>query len=382
MFALRTTKTKTRRIGLLTPLLVATLATLAVPAAAHAAVKLEGGFKSLPGTSNGQTTFESVTFSQTFDVVPVVIAVPADESGSAPADIKIRNVTTTGFDIVQAEPPGEDGQHAANDVAFLAIEPGVGTLSDGTLIQAGFHDTTTTVQKFGGGGGFDSLSFDPMAVFDNPPAVLAHIQTMNNESASDPPPGGPSTPWITAHPSNVTTAGFDLALERAEVDDGSSVTATETIGWVAINTTTVSGDDIYTAGSFLDHTATSILYEARRTADVIDGWDQGGEDLSYFQTFAAEPRVVATLNTRDGADGGWLRAGPSTAALVNLRVDEDRFNDGERDHTPERAGFFAFSEDFTAELAPLVIPEPSTLLVWTLLAALTFTSGWRQRRRR
>ena len=52
-----------------------------------------------------------VSFQQTFDVVPVVVAL-IGSNGSDSARIRITNVTTTGFDELILEPDSFDGAHA------------------------------------------------------------------------------------------------------------------------------------------------------------------------------------------------------------------------------------------------------------------------------
>ena len=54
--------------------------------------------------------FTSVTFQETFDVIPIVVALPSDQGGD-PAALRIRSVTTSGFEISAVEPTGNDGPH-------------------------------------------------------------------------------------------------------------------------------------------------------------------------------------------------------------------------------------------------------------------------------
>lgn len=317
------------------------------------AYRIEAGSVDLAQTLNGQTTFEAVTFAQAYATAPIVIAMPTD-AGADPTALRIRNVTTTGFEIAQVEPLNRDGQHAAMpDVSYLVMQAGTAVLPDGTIIEAGFHSTSTTVQKFGGGGGYDSLAFANN--FGTGPALLTMIQTMNNESATDPPPGGASTPWLTTatQSGSISATGANIALERAEVNDGATVSVDEVIGYIAMT----PGAGVLPNG---------VLYDAFISTDTIDGWDNNGNDgsngngdnIAYNQTFATAPLVLASLARRDGADGGWLRRGDNSAAGVNLTVDEDNFTDAERSHTTEGASIVAFSEAFA-----VTIPEPMTAMM-------------------
>ena len=192
----------------------------------------------LPGTTDGQTSFESVTFRRAFDVRPVVIVTPTME-GTDPAGLRVRNVTTTGFEVAQVEPPDAPGEHSAmNDIAYLAMEPGTVQLGDREVLHAGRVSTSTTVQyseAFGGNaGGYDSVTFDYQLPASDP-AVLTGLQTMNNESGA--PPGEPSTPWMqtAVESGSINGDGFSVAIERAEVNDGSSISTNEEIGYIAVS---------------------------------------------------------------------------------------------------------------------------------------------------
>jgi len=306
----------------------------------------------LPGTVVGQTDFTSVSFRQTYSTIPLVFVLPTTDGGD-PCDIRIRNVTTAGFELSQVEPPPKDGAHAAMTVSYFAIEPGTATLSDGTVLHAGSLSTTTTVRSsavFGSAGGFDPISFP--SVFTVAPSLLAQVQTTNSETGA---PGGPSTPWLTAAVQNLSAAGAELSLERAEVNDGSSVTLPETIGYLAITPR---------ASQFSDG-ANTILYDAFITGDTLTGWDDqspagSGVSVSFNQSLGAAPLVIGNLARRDGGDGGWLRRGALSGTSVRLTVDEDQFNDTERNHTTESASLVAFSQAFQLKADALPdLPYPT-----------------------
>jgi len=307
----------------------------------------------LPGTGNNQTSFTAVNFPITFTQTPMVFTMP-DEPGGAPAAIRIRNVTTTGFEIAQVEPPGEDGQHAAMPgIPYIAMTPGRFELTDGTIFEAGSHDTTTTV--FQGGGSFDSVAFSD--TFGSPPSVLTMVQTDNNEAnlnPGDPPPGGPSTPWLVSSidsgggpsGSSISLTDFQLAMDTAETGTSVGVTSDETIGYLAVT---------QADGTVVDGGGNTITYDAFVSANNIDGWDNesgNGQATPFNATFGSEPIAVATNATRDGGDGGWIRRRDLTASQIGLVVDEDESNDSERGHTSEAASVLAFSDAFSAQYFP------------------------------
>ncbi len=285
-------------------------------------------------------SFTSVTFSNTYSTVPVVVILPTSD-GNNPCSIRIRNVTTTGFEACQVEPDFEDGQHVAMTVHYLAIETGTTILPDGNTIYATTH-STQTVQcglNVGCSAGWDTVTFPGVAAT---PAVVAQIQTMNNESGT--PPSTPSRPFLEVAISNVTTTSCDIALERAEVASG-SITINETIGIVVME----GG----LSGSFLDPaTGNTVVYEAISAQDAVQGWDNGCFTITFSQAYSTTPLVVASMNTRNGNNGGWLRRCDLTTSYVGLTVDEDRYNDSERNHILEDAGILVFSVDFNASGVP------------------------------
>lgn len=170
------------------------------------------------------------------------------------------------------------------------------------------------------------------------PALLAHTQTMNNETAS--PPAEPSQPWLTTAVRNITAAGAELALERSEVAAGSIVTV-ETVGVVAIE----GGR----TGSFTASDGQSVDYGAQVTEETIRGWNTCAS-TPLVGGVGADAVVVATPATHNGGDGGWLRRCAQTDNAIGLLFDEDTFYDTERGHIPERASLLAFSRPFNAAL--------------------------------
>jgi len=283
-----------------------------------------------------------ITFRQPFDLVPLVFTL-TDDRGSHPASLRVNNVTTTGFDIYTVEPQGEDGPHLAMySIPYIAIEPGDHTLPDGTRILAGTVSTKKYQSRLLPGSSWEHVD---LSGFSTTPVVLGEIQTRTNERTDDPVPDAVSKPWITTAISNVDSGGFDIALERSETTEG-SLTQDETIAYLVMESN-LNGGDHY----FGSNDGSKIEYETIRTDDAILGWDDGDYRVDFSKTYD-DPIVVATKNTRNEADGGWLRRGKIKDNYLTLQVDEDRALDSERSHTGERAGLVLFSEPFDAEFLP------------------------------
>jgi uncharacterized protein with beta-barrel porin domain len=284
---------------------------------------------------------KTVSFDQSFERTPLVFTMPTRE-GSGSRSVRASDVTADGFSITQAEPTGSGGGSATmTDVPYVAIEPGRHDLGGGVQIEAFNIRTTQTVSR--GTGSLNNGGHETVALrqtFAATPAVLATIQTANNETNN--PPDSPARPWITASVKDVQNDRFGIALERSEVDDGGAVTQAERVGYLAI---TVTSDTV------TDEDGNAVAYDARRSANNIQGTDNGHTSVTFNQNFGQVPIALATKTTRDGGDGGWLRRGGVTVDDILLAVEEDQSNGAERNHTTERAAILAFARAFRAQLS-------------------------------
>lgn len=298
--------------------------------------KMESGTVTLPATTAGSSTWQIVALQQTYDTPPLIFAMPNEGSGypgDSPAALRVKNITTTGFEIVQVEPQGSDGPHPEmNPIHYVAIEAGDHILPDGTKIEAGSIDT----QAFQGKNASGSTSWAPVSFatsFSAKPVVFGMIQTTANEDHTV--PGANSQPWMVTAIEEIDTSGFETAIDMVKTSAG-SITSNETIAYLAIE------DDI--SSSFIDNLCTNILFDTIVTSTDVRGWDNECFSQSYNSTFTSEPNILGAMQTRSGGDGGWLRRCSLSSGSVGITVDEDGTK---RKHgRSENAGLLAFSEDF------------------------------------
>jgi len=308
------------------------------------------------------TAYDTISFQQSFANSPVVFPLITNW-GENPAALRIRNVTTSGFEAAVVEPPREDGPHYGLNVHYIAAEPGTHIFPDGTPVLVGTVETSATQCKTsitGCSASWEHVTL-PAGLFQDPPVILVAIQTQNNEpqwpdpyvggslcqnAADKEPPACSSAPWLTAVAANITATGFDVALERSESLAG-EVNDPEVIAYLAIPDGALSA---FYADTDADGVPDDqVLYEAQQQGGIA-GWSNGGGTVNFLRTYAAPPLAVASKNSRDGGDGGWLRrrrGTPTTDRLV-LYVDEDRDNDSERSHMVETVGVAVFSHAFHA----------------------------------
>jgi hypothetical protein len=278
--------------------------------------------------------WETVNFGTTFSSVPVVIASPGPSTGGQPFTIRIQNVTTTGFEAQIVEAEGTSGPtHYAVDMTYIAMEEGVHGLPDGSIIVAGTHSTTTQQYAANHGlvGSWDAVGFG--VSFSSAPAILTQVQTTVNETGAV--PSEYSTPFLTVAVENVSTTGFDVALERSEAETG-SVLVDEDIGWIAITPNA--------NGSLTDTLGNPVLWESLRisAAGGAIGKDDGCTTEALSAPFGSTVPAVVSMNTRNEDDGGWAIVCSLSSTSLGYAIDEDWYNDSERAHIGEDIGVLLF----------------------------------------
>ncbi|MGK0500840.1 MAG: hypothetical protein ACJAYG_002494, partial [Oceanicoccus sp.] len=286
--------------------------------------------------TNTTAEFSEVCFDEPFSVPPLVFTLPTSDE-SDPALIRIKNVTTTGFEIAQVESQGTNDGSVPTTIDFVAIVAGQYNLEGGARMDVVSFSTTSYKGKNVSGSSWDDIDFS--SSFAAQPAIIAAVQTMNNESGT--PPGSASTPFLGTGIRNVSTSDFDFALERAETNSG-AVTVAEQVGYIAI--------DAGVTGELIP----GITYQSMITPTNIRGINTCSSN-SISISPAGLPLVVASQNSRNGANGGWLRRCSLSNTNVGLVIDEDIDLDGERSHNAEKAGILALSgtfTDFTDSCAP------------------------------
>lgn len=276
----------------------------------------------------------SVTFTREFSVTPVVFAGPGPTGGGDPYTIRVRNITTTGFEFVVAEPPGEDGPHVDVSVGLIAIEPGACVLEDGNVIEVGVVETMDQVFGSNFSNVTDSattVSF--VAPFSEAPVLLAQIQSVRNETEDL--PADSSSPWMTPAVTRIDANSADVALDRSEAADGTVLTSAESVGYLLLPSNTVGRLGLMSGGG--------IQWETARV--TAEGFDEGcTTQIDLRAVFNDVPSALVQLNARSENDGGWGRVCQLSETSARVHVNEDRFLDAERSHLPETIATFFFTQ--------------------------------------
>ena len=307
---------------------------LLLPLAAPA-WELETGIVAVTGTT-------TVTFAQAFPSIPVVVPL-ADTLQSQPVQVRVSNVSATGFTLTPVRP---SGLHAVAPltVHFIAAEVGEHQYPDGTRLAAG-HLSSSQLLPASGASAWQSVAF--ATAFAAAPAVLSAPQTSANGSLG----AGTVTPWLVGTARNASASGFQLALDGGSVYGGTLGNA-ETLGWIA---------QTPGSGSFLPADGTlAVSFAAVGPASGIQGPDDNpdGNLLTPFPTDCASLAVgfapviaLAGKTSRNDAGGGWLRRCSATVAANAIPLTFDEELSGlplARRNTVDTASAIAFSRSFHA----------------------------------
>lgn len=264
---------------------------------------MEARTVTLPAVSE-TSGFAAIAFSHPFDVVPVVVILP-DAGEMNPASVRIRNVTTTGFEAVQVQPPEQFGLSAETEIRYLAVAPGSHRLPGGASLEAG-RALVDSVQSAEAAGSWNPVTFE--REFTAPPIFLASLQGLANESNAL--PQAPSSPWLSVAVGSVTAGQARIALERSSVLNG-AISSAESVGWVALD----GGQGQFASG------AGSIGWSSLASGLFARPWDGGCSVSPELDIFGTDAVILGSLRSRTYSGGGWLRlcmdSGPG------LLIDQD-----------------------------------------------------------
>ncbi len=256
--------------------------------------------------TNSPTANTPITVSLTEPLTNPVIALTSTQNGE-PFTMRIVSQTldangdTTAFSFIIEEWEYLDGAHSAYEtVNWLAVEPGVHTLPDGRVIEAGTAsaDESNTAVSLNGG-------------FTSKPVVLTSVMSNNDAIAVD------------SDPVNVTSSGFNVRLQQEEAQRSLNNHANETVGYIAVQT----------GGNATDGTAT-----------IAGGQNHNVKTHSLGATFTSPPVVLTETQTINGGDTATLNlVGGAGTSHVSLALEEVQSRDSETAHINETVGIVAFS---------------------------------------
>ena len=248
---------------------------------------------------------KTIQFDRTY-TNPVVFALPVSYNGGDPAIARITDLQSDRFSVYLQEPDYKDKKHTKESLSYLVLEAGSWQLADGTILEVGTIDTNATTTS-----SWSNINFD--SEFSATPAIFSQVQTNNGKS------------FVRTRQKAASSDGFELAMEEEEALKLSGH-ATETVGWLAIESGSGSWD--------------GLDYQAGSTGNNIDHtWDT----VNFGQSFDRSPNLFASLASFNGGDAAGLRYRSLGASAVQLKVEEDQSLDREIGHTSEIANFLAIA---------------------------------------
>ncbi len=251
------------------------------------------------------STWHAVAFQHAF-TDPIVVMGPASSGDPEPLTLRVRNVTGSGFEFQLDEWDYLDGAHGTETVPYVVAERGVHTLADGRLLEAG-----TTSAK----GNISTASFS--APFAAPPVLVGQVVSPSNPKA------------LAVRLRNVSASSFQVRL-MAQEREGKA--GPETLAYVAFALGVTDGK--------LD-----VARTTDRVTDVFSG-------ITYTAPFAAPPVVIAAMQTLNGSDPSTLRSRLTSAAGLQMRVEEEQSQDAETTHGTEVVGYVALPAGLLYALPP------------------------------
>jgi|GEM_PF-2740237 len=240
----------------------------------------------------------------------VVFASPASQNGPDAVTVEFSEITSTGAIFYLEEPEGYDGFHTQESVTLVAFEEGEWNLADGSFLQVG-----TTASTMGATNTFQTVTFEEE--FDEVPVILLQVQSNNGSE------------WEIVRAQNVTTTGFDFALQEAEASDGWHVS--EVVGWAALDSASADGSVDWTG----------VMGEAFNTRA-----DSTPDAFVFNSDMGTDPLIAATISSFNGPDTANLRlAGltdDGTSATASFVIGEENTLDTETFHNVEDITGLAF----------------------------------------
>lgn len=267
--------------------------TTAVQASTNSSLRLEAG--EIAVTND----WRKVTLANTYQQ-PIVVTGPVSMKDKAPVTVRLRNITTTGFEIRLIPWPYQRKAHGGETVSYLVMEQGSHTLADGSRIEAG---------SFTGSTGLSTVALK--SSFTRTPVLLTAITSYNDADA------------ISGRGLPVAKTGFNYTFYVQE-RRGLRVHANETVHYVA-----------WEPGTGLIGTA---RFETAVTTQSINAaW----KSVALQSTFKQSPLLFADMQSFAELDPATLRVRQTSTKGFQTMIQEEQSRDREMKHRAEIIGYLA-----------------------------------------
>lgn len=232
----------------------------------------------------------AATFSSSFSATPLVFSQAQTVAGPQPIVTRNRHVSRSGAEVRVQEEEAQ-GPHRVEDIAYLAVEPGSGTL-DGRSFEAGARP--------GVGHAWETIEFDGVY---REPVLLADTQTFRGSNT------------CAVRYRNLTDSTVEVKVEEERSADRETVHLDERVGYLVVEGAETEVSDGDTSLSELDRNRVETLvheYVNERRSD------HGFAPLD----FDTELREIARYHSKDMARNDYFSHESPSGETRSDRYDE------------------------------------------------------------
>jgi hypothetical protein len=260
-----------------------------------------GGIKAYAGKASIASSWATVTFPTAFDTIPVVLATQLLSPTTYPTNVRVRNVTKTGFEARIMKETTNTSVLTSETISYLAITPGSGVI-DNHKARVGFT-ATNGILVLSGAGTVSSVQYGDSL---GHPLFLGQMQTCNDDTTAV-----LRTIWIGPKYANV--------IKQREKSTGQTYMKSETAGFLAIdlNSQVISGLKE-------EKTGTMSIYPNPTTDRIHFGKAfPEGVDVSIFNLLGqlvSSVRVFGDqLNVHDLPNGCYVLQSPAFSSVKFIK---------------------------------------------------------------
>lgn len=245
------------------------------------------------------TEWQTVTFGREF-IDPVVVLSLPTYNEDQPVTTRIRNVSSSGFEMQLMEWNYQDNAHANEQIGYFVIEAGHHQMPDGTVIQAAVVESVYRDHSKG---------VHPVP-FGSVPVVIAQIEAEHGDA-------------LVPRIQDSVEHAFAVRVQEQESSTSAFPGPSANIHFVAIN-----------AGS-------GELNGRQFESGAIDGAPSGTQ--AFGQAFSSTPLVFGTLQSTKEVDPVNVRMTGVSAGDFTFQYQEEQSADKETFHGGESLGYLAIA---------------------------------------
>jgi hypothetical protein len=172
-----------------------------------------GDLNAIAGKVSANPTWTQVTFSQSFDVIPVVFVSQLTSSVATPTAVRIRNVSKTGFEVKIQKESKANATLVPETVSYLAITQGKGVIDGRKVVVGKTSDAPVSVSAF------TSITYgDTIAN----PIFIGQMQTCNDDTVT-----------ATLRCQSIYSS-YARVFKQREKSYGFTAAANEDAGWMVV----------------------------------------------------------------------------------------------------------------------------------------------------